>query len=295
MRNAMTVDVEDWFHVAALAPYVPRAKWDRCECRVERNTRRLLALCELQRLRATFFVLGWVAERYPALVREIAAHGHEVACHGQSHQLVYCQTPDEFREETRRAKRTLEDIVQQPVTGYRAASYSITRRSLWALDVLTEEGFLWDSSIFPIYHDRYGMPDAPRWPYRLTAPNGAELAEFPLTTVQLGRYRLPIAGGGYFRIFPYRLTQWGLRRVNRVEQRPFIFYLHPWEIDPGQPRVKASMAARFRHYTHLDRCERRLERLLGNFRFTAAGDVLAELGLLAQPQDAAPARAMVGD
>jgi len=295
MRNAMTVDVEDWFHVSALAQTVSRAEWDRCECRVERNTYRLLDLFERRGLKATFFVLGWVADRYPALVRAIAARGHEVACHGQSHQLVYNQTPAVFREETRRAKRTLEDLVQRPVQGYRAASYSITRRSLWALDVLTEEGFSWDSSIFPIYHDRYGVPDAPRRPYRLTAPNGATLAEFPLTTVQLGRYRLPIAGGGYFRIFPYALTRWGLRRVNQVDKQSFIFYLHPWEIDPEQPRVKAGAVSRFRHYTNLDRCEARLARLVRDFDFTTAGEVLSGLGLLGRPSEPVQARAIGGD
>jgi polysaccharide deacetylase family protein (PEP-CTERM system associated) len=278
--NAMTVDVEDYFHVAALASSIDRRDWDRCECRVERNTRRLLELFAEKDLRATFFVLGWVAERYPGLVREIAAAGHEVASHGYSHQLVYRQTPEVFREETQRSKTLLEDQVQRPVEGYRAASYSITRQSLWALDVLAELGFVWDSSIFPVRHDRYGIPGSPRWPHRLETPSGASLIEFPLSTWQVGRYSLPIAGGGYFRLYPYLVTRTGLATINRRDGHPFIFYLHPWEIDPEQPRVKASWLSSFRHYNNLDKCESRLRRLLSDFEFTSVGDVLAREGLL---------------
>lgn len=280
VRNAMTIDVEDYFHVAALASAIRPEDWDRRECRVEDNTRRLLALFAEHDLRATFFVLGWVADRYPTLVREISAAGHEIASHGQSHQLVYHQSPAVFREETARAKGTLEDLLQRPVEGYRAASYSITRQSLWALDILAELGFLWDSSIFPVRHDRYGIPDTPRWPHRLTTPAGHTLIEFPLSTWQFGRYRLPIAGGGYFRLYPYGLSAHGLGRINR-EGKPFIFYLHPWEIDPAQPRVKVDALSRFRHYNNLDRCEARLRRLLRRFAFTTVRQVLEELELLA--------------
>lgn len=294
MRNALTVDVEDYFHVAALARSIAREDWDRCESRVERNTRRLLDLFDEAQVRATFFVLGWVAERKPALVREIQRRGHEIASHGYSHSLVYDQSPALFREETYRSKSLLEDQAQRPVEGYRAASYSITARSFWALDILAELGFRWDSSIFPVYHDRYGVPDAPRRPYRLTTPSGASLVEFPLSTAEIGSYRLPVSGGGYFRVFPYALSRWGLKRVNRRDGQPFIFYLHPWEIDPGQPRVKASALSTFRHYTNLHRCEARLRRLLREFEFTTAGEVLAGLGLLEAVDQAQQRRAGVG-
>lgn len=293
MLNAMTVDVEDYFHVAALASSIDRKDWDRCERRVADNTRRLLNLFAEHDLHATFFVLGWVAERDPALVREIAAAGHEVASHGYSHQLVYRQSPDEFRRETQRSKALLEDQVQSPVDGYRAASYSITRQSLWALDILAELGFAWDSSIFPVRHDRYGIPGTPRWPHRLTTPAGHSLAEFPLSTWQLGSYRMPIAGGGYFRLYPYSVTRTGLASINRKDDMPFIFYLHPWEIDPGQPRVKASLLSSFRHYNNLDKCELRLHRLLHDFRFTTVGAVLGELGLL-QSDERAAGRQVLG-
>ena len=291
MRNAMTVDVEDYFHVAALAESVRREDWDKYECRVERNTYRLLELFDARKLKGTFFVHGWVAERYPALVRAFAAAGHEVASHGQTHELVYRQTPEQFREETARSKQTLEDLVQRPIEGYRAASYSITKASLWALDVLAELGFVWDSSIFPVRHDRYGIPGTPRWPHRLTTPSGHELIEFPLTTWEIAGYRLPIAGGGYFRLYPYRLSEYGLGSINRNEGQPFIFYLHPWEIDPGQPRVKVSALSRFRHYNNLERCEARLSRLLRRFEFTSVRAVLEDLELLppAQPADATAA------
>jgi polysaccharide deacetylase family protein (PEP-CTERM system associated) len=294
MRNAMTVDVEDYFHVAALANSIDPADWERCERRVEANTRRLLDLFDEHRVRITFFVLGWVAERHPQLVREIAGRGHEVASHGYSHQLVYAQTPTQFRRETQRSKQLLEEQIQRPVHGYRAASYSITRASLWALDILAELGFAWDSSIFPVRHDRYGIPDMPRWPHRLRTPAGHELVEFPLSTWQVMRYRLPIAGGGYFRLYPYRLSEYGLGRINAREGRPFIFYLHPWEIDPGQPRVKAGLLSRFRHYNNLHKCEPRLRRLLARFEFTTVGEVLESLELLAplqSPNARAAARA----
>lgn len=298
MLNALTIDVEDYFHVAALASSIKRSDWERCESRVERNTQRLLRLFAEHQLQATFFVLGWVAERLPGLVREIAAAGHEIASHGYSHELVYRQTPEEFREETRRSKELLEDQVQRPVDGYRAASYSITQESIWALDILAELGFVWDSSIFPVRHDRYGMPGAPRWPHHLQTPAGHSLVEFPLSTWQLGRYRLPIAGGGYFRLYPYPLSRTGLASINR-EGRPFIFYLHPWEIDPDQPRVKTNWLSAFRHYNNLDQCEPRLRRLLQDFRFTTVSRVLNDLDLLALQEEeqsvAAHAKTATGD
>lgn len=280
ITNAMTVDVEEHFHVSAFASVIRRSDWDGFDSRVCASTARLLRLFADARVRATFFVLGWVAERHPALIREIASAGHEVACHGYSHQLVYRQSPQEFRDETRRSKDLLEDITQQPVHGYRAASYSITSRSLWALDTLLDVGFTYDSSIFPVRHDKYGIPGFPPHPHRLRTPSGRELVEFPLSTAPVFGARMPVAGGGYFRLFPYRWTRRGLGRINAHERKPFIFYIHPWEVDPEQPRVRANPLSAFRHYNNLARCQRRLEQLLDEFRFGRVIDVLADLKLL---------------
>jgi polysaccharide deacetylase family protein (PEP-CTERM system associated) len=279
MLNAMTVDVEDYFHVAAFSRQIDPATWDGFSPRVEKNTCRLLELFDKKNVRSTFFVLGWVARRLPNLVRRIAEQGHEVACHGYSHQLVYGQAPTEFREETVRAKACLEDQVQRSVLGYRAASYSITRASLWALDILADLGFAYDSSIFPVRHDRYGIPDSPRWPYYLSMPGGRSMIEFPPSTASILGYRLPVAGGGYFRLYPFRLTRFALASINRSEGRPFIFYIHPWEIDPEQPRIRSGMLSAFRHYTNLKRCEERLDRLLSEFRFAPVTDVLKALAI----------------
>jgi len=276
--NAMSVDVEDYYHVSALAPVVPRAEWPRMESRVCANTARLLSLFSEQAVRATFFVLGRVAERHPDLVRQIAAGGHEIASHGFDHRLVYDQTPDAFRDDIRRAKRMLEDLAGVPVVGYRAPSYSITSRSLWALDVLVEEGYEYDSSIFPIHHDRYGIPGSPRHAHVLSREAGA-LVELPPSTVRIGSTNLPVAGGGYFRILPYWWTRWGIARVNQRERRPAIFYLHPWEIDPAQPRFRPGLASRFRHYYHLNKTEPRLKRLLRDFRFAPVRTILGASGL----------------
>lgn len=280
ITNALTVDVEDYYQVSAFSNIVDYADWDRHESRVERNTTRILELFAAAGVKATFFVLGWVASRHPELVREIAAEGHEVACHGYSHRLIYRQEPTEFRRETLASKRLLEDQVQAPVLGYRAASYSITRKSLWALDILSECGFAYDSSIFPIRHDRYGIPDAEPRPHKELTPKGAELVEFPVTALDLHLMKLPLGGGGYFRLFPYWLTRAGLNWVNARKGTPFIFYLHPWEIDVDQPRLEGSWLSRFRHYNNLDRCEPRLKNLLKDFRFQPARNVLEDLGLL---------------
>jgi polysaccharide deacetylase family protein (PEP-CTERM system associated) len=279
IENALTIDVEDYFQVAALAEAVKREDWHSMEYRVEANTQRILSLLDQHNAKATFFTLGWVAEKSPELVRTIQKEGHEVASHGYSHQLIYNQTPEVFRDETRRSKAILEDITGEPITGYRAASYSITNDSRWALDILAEEGFVWDSSIFPVRHDRYGMPGTPRWPHTLTTDKGYKLAEFPLSTLKLPGYTLPIAGGGYFRLFPYWFSQWGLGSINRQGQ-PFVFYLHPWEVDPGQPRLDVKWFSRFRHYNNLDVCEARLSKLLGHFSFTTMSNVLKTQGIL---------------
>jgi polysaccharide deacetylase family protein (PEP-CTERM system associated) len=278
--NALTVDVEDYFHVAALAPSISPDSWISRESRVVGNTQKLLSIFEQFDVRGTFFVLGWVAERYPQLVSDIAARGHEIACHGFSHRLVYEQSPEEFYAETLRSKTLLEDITGSPVLGYRAASYSIVRESLWALNILVELGFVYDSSIFPVRHDRYGIPNAERVPHRMSTPNGASIVEWPLATAKILGFRLPVAGGGYFRLLPYWLSRWGLDSINRSELQPFIFYLHPWEIDPAQPRVAASLLSRFRHYTNLGKCEERLKRLLDDFRFGTVRDGLEKLGLI---------------
>jgi polysaccharide deacetylase family protein (PEP-CTERM system associated) len=282
-RNAFTVDVEDFFHVSAFAATVRPEQWDTFESRVEGNTRRLLELLEERDARGTFFVLGWVAERNPALVREIHTRGHEVACHGYSHQLVYEQGPERFRDETLRAKKFLEDTIGEAVHGYRAASYSITRRSLWALEILNDAGFAYDSSIFPIKHDRYGIASAPRLPFRIALGSSASIAEFPLTTFKWSGLNVPVAGGGYFRLLPYTVTRFGFRRVLRDDASPVVFYMHPWEIDTGQPRLEGSFLSRFRHYTNIDRCEARVAALLSDFKWGTMRDALATMALPALP------------
>jgi polysaccharide deacetylase family protein (PEP-CTERM system associated) len=272
--NAMTVDVEDYFQVSAFDAVVPRSRWDQLESRVSANTDRLLALFAAYDLTATFFVLGWIADRFPEIVARIASRGHEIASHGYGHELIYTQTPAAFREDVRRAKALLEDASGRAVDGYRAPSFSITKQSLWALDVLIEEGYRYDASIFPIRHDRYGIPSSPRHPYVVVRESGS-LVECPGSTARVGPLNLPIAGGGYFRLLPYAWTRWGIARLNRHEGRPAIFYVHPWEVDPGQPRLQAPWLSRFRHYRHLDETETRLRRLLQDFRFGPLRDVVA--------------------
>lgn len=280
MKNAFTIDVEDYYQVEAFAGVVNKRAWEKYESRVVDNTHRLLDLLDAYSVKGTFFVLGWVAQRERALVREIADRGHEVASHGMSHTPVYTQTPDVFRDETRRSKALLEDICQRPVIGYRAATYSITSKSLWALDILHEEGFRYDSSIFPMRHDRYGIPDAQPYPNRLRTPAGYTLVEFPISVLRAGAVKLPVAGGGYFRLFPYPVTRWGLARMNRSGHE-FMFYLHPWEVDPEQPRIQnAGVMSRFRHYLNLSQTRPRLERLLRDFSFTTMENVLRAQALL---------------
>jgi polysaccharide deacetylase family protein (PEP-CTERM system associated) len=280
ISNALTVDVEDYYHVAALSSKIHRDSWATQESRVVSNTQKLLELFAHHNVRSTFFVLGCVAEQHPRIVKEIITNGHEVASHGYSHRLVYEQSPQEFYLETRRSKQLLEDQAGVSVNGYRAASYSIVRRSLWALDILAELGFKYDSSIFPVHHDRYGIPDAKREPNTLTTPNNSRIVEWPLSTAQLFGQSIPVAGGGYFRIFPYWLTRWGLGSINKKEHRPFVFYLHPWEIDPEQPRFSTNWLSQFRHYTNLDKCEGRLRQLLGEFRFGTMISGLVAMGLI---------------
>ncbi|UTA47382.1 DUF3473 domain-containing protein [Simiduia sp. 21SJ11W-1] len=277
ITHAMTVDVEDYFHVAAFNQVIKPEDWGNWPSRVERNTDALLALFDSADVRITFFILGWVAERHPQLVQRIQQAGHEIASHGYSHQLIYQQTPEVFREETARSKAILEDITGTQVKGYRAASYSITQKSLWALDILAEQGFSWDSSIFPTRHDNYGIPGSPEEPYTIITQSGATLTEFPLTTAKVLGQAIPAAGGGYFRQYPYALSRWLFNRASHNQTRPQIFYLHPWEIDPTQPRVAgASWFSRFRHYTNLSRCKPRLEQLLKDFAFGTMTDSLRD-------------------
>jgi polysaccharide deacetylase family protein (PEP-CTERM system associated) len=277
MINALTIDVEDYFQVNAFEPYVARERWGDFPLRVADNVSRLLELLDEFEVRATFFVLGWIAERRPQLVKEIQSRGHEIACHGYGHQLVYRIGPALFREDLRRAKGVLEGITGVAVRGYRAPTYSITRESLWAFDLLIEEGFTFDSSVFPVYHDTYGIPDAPRFPYTVQRAAGS-IQEFPLSTLPLKlagfNYQLPIAGGGYLRLLPVALIKWGIERINFREGMPAVLYLHPWEIDPGQPRIKAGWKSSFRHYNNLSRTESKLRYLLQGVRYGTMSQVL---------------------
>jgi polysaccharide deacetylase family protein (PEP-CTERM system associated) len=286
--NALTIDVEDYFHVSVFDGVVSRSQWDRLESRVCGNTDRVLDLLAEHGVRGTFFVLGWVAERHPALVTRIVAAGHEVASHGYGHRLVYDQTPTAFREDVRRAKALLEQASGVQVNGYRAPSYSIVPRSLWALDVLIEEGHTYDASIFPIRHDRYGIPVSARHPYVIDRPQG-RLVEVPASTAEIAGTNLPIAGGGYFRLLPYGWTRWGIRRVNDTERLPVIFYLHPWEIDPDQPRLHAGLISRVRHYRNLDQTEPRLRQLLKDFSWGSLRSILPTFSAESVPHGASVA------
>jgi polysaccharide deacetylase family protein (PEP-CTERM system associated) len=345
--NILTIDLEDYFQVHAFSDVIRYEDWDNFECHIERNTDRLLNILDdvtqnstfktqysklnssipcpqhlvthplnhslTQRVKATFFVLGWIAERYPGLVRRIQKEGHEIACHGYAHKLIYTQSKEEFRQDIRKAKGILEDITGSEVIGYRAPSYSITNKSQWAFEVLVEEGFKYDSSVFPIRHDFYGMPDAPRFPFvvslnenqnvefsmlnfelRTAEPqhgttaalnnsltqsliNSKALIEFPISTVKFFGQNIPISGGGYFRLFPYPFIKKGLKRINNVEKQPFIFYVHPWELDSDQPRIKeVRLRSRFRHYINLDKTESKFRRLVGDFQFSTIQQLLIQ-------------------
>ncbi len=270
-RNALSCDVEDYFQVAAFDGVVKRSTWDSQVGRVARNAHAVLDLFARAGVKGTFFTLGWVAERHPELVQRMVAEGHEVASHGYDHAKVTTLTPDQFRADVRRTKALLEDMAGVAIKGYRAPSYSIGRDTLWALEVLQEEGHTYSSSIYPIQHDHYGMPEAPRFAFR-TRPGG--LLELPVTTVKVAGRQLPCGGGGYFRLLPYGWSRWALRRVNSQDQRSGIFYFHPWEIDPDQPRIaNASLKSRLRHYVNLSSMEQRLERLLRDFQWGRMDEV----------------------
>lgn len=271
--NAMSIDVEDYFQVAAFAPWIDRSRWETMPCRIERNVALILELLGRRHSRATFFTLGWIAERYPHLVREIVAAGHELASHGYGHLRASEQSPDEFRSDLTRAKAILEDIGGVEVIGYRAPSFSIGEDNLWAHDVIAETGHLYSSSVYPIAHDHYGMPAAPRFPWRTRS----DIVEIPPSSLRLLGRNLPASGGGYFRLLPYPVSRWGIRRINGLDRQPCIFYFHPWEVDPDQPRIEqAGARSRFRHYLNLGKTAGRLERLLLDFRWDRVDRVYAE-------------------
>jgi polysaccharide deacetylase family protein (PEP-CTERM system associated) len=270
ITNALTIDVEDYFQVSAFAPHIARSDWEQRECRVERNVERILAMLAEHEVKATFFTLGWIAERYPQVVRAIVADGHELASHGYGHQRVSDLTRDEFGADIRRAKAILEDLSGVAVVGYRAPSFSIVATNLWALDSVAQAGYRYSSSIYPIHHDHYGMPDAPRFAHRVNAG----LIEIPATTLRVLRRNLPSSGGGYFRLLPYAASRWMLRRVNSIDGQAAVFYFHPWEIDADQPRVQGiGVKTHFRHYLNLGRMEHRLQRLLGDFAWGRMDEV----------------------
>jgi polysaccharide deacetylase family protein (PEP-CTERM system associated) len=285
MLNALTIDVEDYYQVSAFEKDVARTDWDRYESRVVANTQRVLRSLDEAQTKATFFVLGWVADHHPELVREIHRAGHEIGSHSYWHRLVYEQTPDEFRADLVRSRDVLEQIVGESVTAYRAPSFSITKKSLWALEILCEEGFTCDSSIFPIHHDRYGIPDARAELHQLATPAGS-LWEFPAAVMRIAGVNAPVSGGGYFRLYPLPLTIRALRSVNQRRKQPFVFYTHPWEFDPDQPRLRVgSWLSRRRHYLNLSSTERKLRRLLSAFSFGAIRDVIASVLPSAQPTE----------
>lgn len=264
--NAMTVDVEDYFHVSAFEHRFDRSQWDQQECRLERNMENILGLLARYDIKATFFTLGWVAERYPGVIRTLVESGHELACHSYWHKRASSQSRTEFVEEIIDTKKLLEDIAGMAITGYRAPSYSIGADNLWAHEELMHAGYRYSSSIYPIAHDHYGMPSAPRFAYHPI--DDSEFLEIPITTAYVLNRRLPAGGGGYFRFFPYALSKAMLQKVNNKEKQPGIFYFHPWEIDPGQPRQHGiDFKTRFRHYLNLNNTEARLNRLFGDFQW----------------------------
>lgn len=285
MINALTFDVEDYYQVSGFERYINRDTWGQYESRVKTNTDKILKLLDKHQVKATFFVLGKVAEQDPSIVQDIYHAGHEVASHGYSHKLVYNQTQQEFEDETRRSKDLLESVINKPILGYRAASYSITKKSLWALEIIDRLGFKYDSSIFPIYHDRYGIDDFDRRIKSINYMNYAsKLIEFPITSVKFLNFNVPAAGGGYFRLYPYALTRYFLNRYLNMENQPFMFYLHPWEFDPDQPKIpNLNLFTRFRHYNNIGKCSERLEQLMNDFRFSRVDKLLIESGLIEKP------------
>lgn len=272
--NALTVDVEDYFHVEAFADVILPEEWSRYPMRVENNTRKILEMLECRDIRATFFVLGWVADHCPGLIRDIVSAGHEIGCHGYRHQTIGRGDEADFRNDILRAKNVLEDLSGTCVKSYRAPSYSVTAKTLWALEILYDVGFEYDSSIFPVVHDQYGIPNAPRFPHYRSLRDGRRIIEFPPSTLSAYGANVPVAGGGYFRLFPYKLSAWAIRQLNEKEAQPALFYLHPWEIDVEQPRIVASWRSRFRHYQNLGSTEGKFLRLLEDFSWAPMSEVV---------------------
>jgi polysaccharide deacetylase family protein (PEP-CTERM system associated) len=276
MKNALTIDLEDYYHVSAFNDSIAKDKWSSQESRVAQNTDLLLNSLDEAGCKATFFTLGWVAEHHPQVVKEVARRGHEVACHSLRHRTVYEMSPEEFREDTKRAKELLEDLSGTLVLGYRAPSFSITDKSLWALTILAELGFTYDSSIFPVEHANYGIPNSSRAPYRVETAAGT-IVEFPMTTLEFAGRRSPFCGGAYFRLLPYWYTRWGIRFLNAKEKRSVCVYLHPWELDPGQPRMSGSVSSRMRHYLGLSGVPAKFRRLISDFEFCPLGLLIEEV------------------
>jgi len=267
ISNLLTVDVEDYFMVSAFSDVVRTNQWENFESRIKNNTLRVLDIFDKYSVKGTFFVLGWIAERYPGIVKEIDRRGHEVACHSYCHRLVYNLTSKEFREDTRKAKAIIEGIIGKKISGYRAPSYSITENSLWALKILVEEGFKYDSSIFPIRHDRYGFPTYPRFPRMEETGTDGKILEIPLSTIKIFGENLPVGGGGYLRLYPLWLTHYAIRKLNEKERKSAIVYVHPWEFDPDQPRLRSTRLSMFRHYINLEKTHNRLESLFSTYKF----------------------------
>jgi polysaccharide deacetylase family protein (PEP-CTERM system associated) len=268
MVNALSIDVEDYFHVEAFAGQVSPNDWNTFAPRVKNNVELILQILARHQTSATFFILGWIAESFPDLVRQIAEAGHEIGCHGYAHQHIRRQSPEQFRQDVRKARQCLIDLTQQPVVCYRAPSFSIMKSTLWALDVLAEEGFKIDSSIFPVHHDLYGIPDAERFPHWRN-----RLFEFPPATIRLATKNIGVAGGGYLRLLPYSVTKWAIRKINSAEAQPAMVYFHPWELDPDQPKIAAPLRSRLRHYTNLRGMQKKIGCMLRDFRFSTVSEV----------------------
>lgn len=276
MLNVLSVDVEDYFHVEAFAGRIRYDEWDTFRPRVDRNVKRILELFARHGATGTFFVLGWVAKKFPQLVREIAKAGHEIGSHGYKHRRLHLQTPDELRHDIRETAAVLTDQLQQPIRCYRAPSFSIVKSTMWAFDILGEEGILLDSSIFPVRHDLYGFPDAERFASWYVSKGGHRIFEFPPSTIRYANQSIGVGGGGYLRLTPYGITHWALRHINKVQREPAMVYFHPWEIDPEQPRIKAGRRSMLRHYTNLSTMEGKIERLLQDFRFGSMSEVCSQ-------------------
>ncbi|MFQ5901247.1 MAG: XrtA system polysaccharide deacetylase [Thermodesulfobacteriota bacterium] len=274
MLNALTIDVEDYYHASVFVDVVDQSDWPNYESRVVRNTERILTVLSQHNVKGTFFILGWIAENYPELIKEIDGKGHEIACHSYDHKLIYKHSQRSFREDIRRARKILENITGKKVAGYRAPTFSVINESLWALQILKEEGFEYDSSVFPVVHDNYGIPDAERFPSMFQVNGGEAIREFPMSTLRILGWNIPVSGGGYLRLFPYRFIRWAIKRINVIEKQPAIIYFHPWELDPHQSRIKVGPFSRFRHYVNLDKMEGKLENLLRDFKFGTVRDCL---------------------